>query len=521
VQAEVPELDTSPLSHEQLERVLFSLHGLDVLAEASVRRVLVESLKDETVRELAREAALDPARKKYDLAVDLSLKSWQVGAAWIRQLAEAAGIADEFLPSRSQKDSAVEVVSPFEAPPDLFAYQGELVDRVVHALAVGQPKRFLVQLPTGGGKTRVLMEAITRYLDARAEDTSQTVFWLAHTEELCDQAVESFLRVWAAGGTYDIRLARLWGGFRPSVNELRGAVVVASYQKCIAWAKDAQSGFNRVADACGLVVVDEAHKILAPSTRQLVERLDNQGRTCIVGLTATPGRGAEDLAGNAALARFFSGHLFSAPSLGDNPIRALQEMGVLAQVDRREVRTGVTVDGPSAPTREGETDDLPPWVLSALAKDQRRNELICSLVSEAVRDRLPTLVFCCTVSHAKNLAVMTAIRGLRAGYLDYTMGRSPRRRLVQSFRSGEVDAMFNFGVLSTGFDAPNVGCVVIARPTTSIVLYSQMVGRGLRGEKVGGSRSFRLVDVRDNLRSFGNLSEVYSHFLPYWRPSQD
>src|SRR5262249_49602146 len=117
----------------------------------------------------------------------------------------------------------------------------------------------------------------------------------------------------------------------------------------------------------------------------------------------------------------------------------------------------------------------------------------------------------------KNLAVMTAIRGLRTGYLDYTMSRGARRRLVQSFREGHLDALFNFGVLSTGFDAPNVGCVVIARPTTSIVLYSQMVGRGLRGERVGGSVGFRLIDVRDNIQAFGELEDVYSHFSPYWQ----
>src|SRR5207249_10457053 len=114
-------------------------------------------------------------------------------------------------------------------------------------------------------------------------------------------------------------------------------------------------------------------------------------------------------------------------------------------------------------------------------------------------------------------AVMTAIRGLRTGYFVYAMGRGARRSLVQSFRGSTLDALFNFGVLSTGFDAPNVGCVVIARPTTSIVLYSQMVGRGLRGERVGGEATFRLVDVRDNLENFGELGDVYAHFSSYWK----
>jgi superfamily II DNA or RNA helicase len=510
-------LDTTTLTSEQLERVLFSLFGLDILADPQVRRALLETLDEDTLRALAGEAGLDPSGRKYDLAVDLSLKSWTTGVAWVRQLAQILGIADEFLARKGQKELPVEVVAPFVPPPDLFDYQVELAGRIAAALSLGQPQRFLVQLPTGAGKTRVMMEAIAQHLNTRSGEMPKTIFWLAHTEELCDQAVESFLRVWEARGTYEIRLGRLWGAFRPSVSDLIGGLVVASYQKSIAWSQDLGSGFDRLAAGCGLVVVDEAHKVLAPSIRGLLEYFERLGPPCTVGLTATPGRGSEDPAGNLALARFFSGHLFSAPSLGDSPILALQRRGILAQVDRREVRTGVSMQQMSAGAAGDEpTEDLPSWVLSALARNQDRNELICSLVCEAVKDGLPTLVFCCTVDHAKTLAVMTAVRGLRTGYIDYTMGRSARGRLVQSFRSGQLDALFNFGVLSTGFDAPNVGCVVIARPTTSIVLYSQMIGRGLRGERVGGSPSFRLIDVRDNLHAFGNLEDVYAHFSSYW-----
>ena len=521
VRSAVPQLDTTGLTPEQLDRVLFSLHGLDILADAQVRRELLETLEEDTLRTLAREAGLDPSRKKYDLAVDLSLKGWTVGVAWVRQLAQTLGVPDEFLSRKGQKEPAVEVVAPFEPPPELFDYQVELADRIAAALSLGQPRRFLVQLPTGAGKTRVMMEAIVQYLNTRPGEMPKAILWLAHTEELCDQAVESFLRVWQARGTYEIRLGRVWGALRPAVSDLIGGFIVASYQKSIAWSQDPDSGFDRLAAGCGLVIVDEAHKVLAPSIRGLLEYFDRLGSPCTVGLTATPGRGRDDSAGNLALARFFSGHLFTAPSLGDSPIRALQQRGILAQVDRREVRTGVTIQQmASGVTGDESTEDVPSWVLSALARNQDRNDLICSLVCEAVKDGLPTLVFCCTIDHAKTLAVMTAIRGLRTGYIDYTMGRSARRRLVQSFRSGQLDALFNFGVLSTGFDAPNVGCVVIGRPTTSIVLYSQMIGRGLRGEKVGGTPSFRLIDVRDNLHAFGDLEEVYAHFSPYWMPRQ-
>jgi superfamily II DNA or RNA helicase len=141
---------------------------------------------------------------------------------------------------------------------------------------------------------------------------------------------------------------------------------------------------------------------------------------------------------------------------------------------------------------------------------------IVAAVKEAVAEQLPTLVFCCTVDHARSLAIRLAAARITAAALDCRMPRRNRQQVVNAFRSGSLMALFNFGVLSTGFDAPNVGCVVIARPTSSIVLYSQMIGRGLRGEAVGGGGAFRLVDVRDNLRAFGSLDQLYAHFSGYW-----
>ena len=80
----------------------------------------------------------------------------------------------------------------------------------------------------------------------------------------------------------------------------------------------------------------------------------------------------------------------------------------------------------------------------------------------------------------------------------------------------KFDVIVNYGILTTGFDAPNVGAVIIARPTASIVLYSQMIGRGLRGPRVGGKAECNVLDVVDNIAGFGTEAEVYSYFSDYW-----
>ena len=93
-----------------------------------------------------------------------------------------------------------------------------------------------------------------------------------------------------------------------------------------------------------------------------------------------------------------------------------------------------------------------------------------------------------------------------------------RKRAINQFkdRSSGVDIIINYEVLTTGFDSKNIKCVLITRPTKSVVLYSQMLGRGLRGPLMGGNEECLLVDVDDNLQNFDNET-AFSHFNDYWR----
>ena len=88
--------------------------------------------------------------------------------------------------------------------------------------------------------------------------------------------------------------------------------------------------------------------------------------------------------------------------------------------------------------------------------------------------------------------------------------------MIEQFRSGEIRVLCNFGVLTTGFDAPKIDVLCIARPTTSIVLYSQMLGRGLRGPAIGGTERCQVIDVKDNIIGIPELDELYEWFDEYY-----
>ncbi len=90
-----------------------------------------------------------------------------------------------------------------------------------------------------------------------------------------------------------------------------------------------------------------------------------------------------------------------------------------------------------------------------------------------------------------------------------------RRQLIKDFNQGQVNFLCNFGVLTTGFDAPKTECIVICRPTTSVVLYEQIVGRGLRGPKFGGTETCDVIDFADNINRLGPPL-AYFRFNDFW-----
>lgn len=86
---------------------------------------------------------------------------------------------------------------------------------------------------------------------------------------------------------------------------------------------------------------------------------------------------------------------------------------------------------------------------------------------------------------------------------------------MDAFKKGEIEFLLNYGVLTTGFDAPKTEYIMICRPTTSVVLYEQIVGRGLRGPRFGGTEHCTIIDFADNLLRLGKPL-AYQRFHNFW-----
>lgn len=495
-------------------RLLEAYFGEGLLLERRVRTLLLERLQADDLRRLAEEYAGRSYRHAADNALLLGSLPFRRGGAWAKAFLDLLGASPGDVFAAEASLPPEETVEPVVMLPDLHPFQCEVRDRLVEVMR--KPKaRALVQLPTGSGKTRTAVEAaVVACLERRWFEEGRTIVWLAHAEELLEQAIDTIRDVWQQRARMAARIVRAWGDYSPLECSWKGAFVVGGFAKMARLLS-----VGRLPCQPALILVDEAHRALAPTFRTAVEGCGGEDAS-IVGLSATPGRslGPSAAKENAELARLFGGRLIGfSPVSERSPIAELRSLRVLARLERVAVNGehGIMLSDSDAVAaqREGE---LPGGVLERLARSTPRNQTILNAIRKEVAGGRPCLVFSCGIDHSRLLATALNLEGIRAAHVDCHMPRTFRLRATSGFRAGEFDVLLNFGVLSTGFDAPRTRAVVIARPTSSVVLYSQMLGRGLRGPAMGGGEVCRLIDVVDNFIAFGDVDAVYSSFDEYW-----
>jgi len=159
-------------------------------------------------------------------------------------------------------------------------------------------------------------------------------------------------------------------------------------------------------------------------------------------------------------------------------------------------------------------------ILDTISKDGMRNARIIEQVRELVlqgHERI--LVFAVNVPNAKALSSMLNYNGFESDAITGKTEPAVRKSAIERFKEpgGGERILCNYGVLTTGFDAPKTSAAIIARPTKSLVLYSQMVGRVIRGPKVGGTEEAVIWTVVDtNLPGFDSLVAGFTNWDDVW-----
>jgi superfamily II DNA or RNA helicase len=444
--------------------------------------------------------------------------TWAGGAptiSWLRKMAFGA----EYAGRRTERQDDEFVVPGAIKLNPLHDFQLEISEElravINHEGADGRSKKAMVELPTGAGKTRVASETVLRqFIEGQMRGP---VLWIAQSQELCEQAVQTWSAVWRGlGDERPLTIGRLWESNTVHEPDTEFSVIVATDAKLNAILGSSEYGWLSEPT---LVIVDEGHRAGdSPMYTKILDWLGVAGTGWarpLVGLSATPFKGTSE-SSTTALARRFGNQIIRA--LEGNAYHELAELGVLARV-KHDVLPGIKVKLTS-----GEIDEasrlrrINPAVLDRIGRDQARMAILIDHIMSQDQD-WPILVFTPSILSAQVLAASLRYRGVQAASVSGQTGRQERRDVIERFKGGAIQVLANCDLLIQGFDAPGVRALYIARPTFSPNAYIQMAGRGLRGPANGGKEECLIVDMADD---FGDMSSYlgYREYERLWKEQE-
>ena len=537
------------LTKQRMCSMIDSLYGTSILKQREFRKDLLLSMNSQELYDIRDHCLTGKEKQEQNpmvLVEIISKKPWNNNRLSL-YLAKIWEVSESVF-DKETDDSVVEnlVAAPSEQFYELLDYQYYIKQRVLNNLVSSNLlERMLVHMPTGTGKTKTSMHIITNYINFELKK-SGLVIWVAHTTELLQQAYDTFVSVWNHLGDGEISAYKLWGNKNiENVDEELNGIMFCGLSKLMSIADNNPDLFERLKKDCRLIVFDEAHKASAKQTKKVIENLmlmpKGYKNRALLGLTATPGRTTEESFDNDLLSDMFGNKLIHIDSdilnqinMGrlralnavaeENIIKYFQERRILAKM--KPQRLTYKQDFNAAELKilnktlvnMGDDTDYTNEQLKLLATNKERNLAILKQLRQLQTDKIPTIVFACSVDHAKMISAMLTLEEIPNSLVLGEMDPMDRKKAIDSFkdRTSKINIIINYGVLTTGFDAKNIKCVFITRPTKSIVLYSQMLGRGLRGPMMGGNEECLLIDIQDNLEMFDNET-AFSHFNDYWR----
>jgi DNA repair protein RadD len=346
------------------------------------------------------------------------------------------------------------------APFTLRPYQQEAVDATLNHFRKSDESAVIV-LPTGAGKSLVIAEL--------ARLARRKILVLTHVKELVEQNHAKYQSYGLSGGIFAAGLKR---------KENHHQVTFASVQSVAA-------NLDQFRDEYSLVIIDECHRVSGEETSQyqrIIELLRQQNDSLkVLGLTATPYR----LAMGWIYRYHYRGFVRGSDDEQDKPFRhCIYELPLSYMINRgyltrpELVNAAVAQYDFSALTQDRFGEYAEKDVNQLLSKHQRVTRAIIEQVMEMAAERQGVMIFAATVQHAQEITgyLPEQETALVTGATDL----QDRDQLIQRFKQRQLKYLVNVSVLTTGFDAPHVDLIAILRPTQSVSLYQQIVGRGLR-----------------------------------------
>jgi DNA repair protein RadD len=339
----------------------------------------------------------------------------------------------------------------------LRPYQQEAVEATLKHFRQEKAPAVVV-LPTGAGKSLVIAE-LARLARGR-------VLVMAHVRELVEQNYSKFIAVDPNAGIYSAGLNR---------KEMERKVIFGSIQSIARAPEEFFLDFS-------LVVIDECHRVSLDGETQYLQvlaRLQKYNpQLCILGLTATPYR--------LGLGWIYQYHKQKKIIRTEEERffrKCIFELSLRYMIRNKYLTPPVRIDSPVAcydfSSLKLERGSFIISEIETILKDQRRiTPLIIKNIQEMAEERKGVMIFTSSVSHA--VEIMQLLPPYVTALVTGETPSGEREEIISAFKEQKLKYLVNVSVLTTGFDAPHVDVIAVLRPTESVSLYQQILGRGLR-----------------------------------------
>lgn len=373
---------------------------------------------------------------------------------------------------------------------ELRPYQKDCVDKIIWSKNTGLEGNELVVLPTGAGKSVVIAHL--------ADQLKEPILILQPTKEILEQNYSKLIQYVDEDkiGIYSASMGEKEVGYYTL------ATIQSIYTK--------PEFFSHYA----IIFIDEAH-LLNPKSmgmfmgfiKKINQIRERQGKKKIkvIGFTATPYRMDSMYIGwgtpevrvvtTIKLVNRMKGFFWSRILYNINT-QELVDMGYLCPLEYVDYSI---VEHSQIPTNKSKSD----FDLNSFEKIiSDRKQRIIDAINYGKNNAKSILIFCSSIAQAKKFSEITEDSAMVTG----ATPKKEREKIISDFKNGTTKVVFNVGVLTTGFDHPALDCIILLRPTRSIALYYQMLGRGVRIAE--GKKSCKVIDLTSNVKSLGRVETI-------------
>lgn len=409
---------------------------------------------------------------------------------------EKNGKEKRFIPQLKKLKRQTVIVSDTINSKEFYPHQIESYNKLTEFYLEDKKSKGMLVLPTAGGKTHVT----TSWLLKNVINNHKKVIWLAHNHTLLDQARDSFIS--------NINKDNLPNREEIKINTISGANYhndaynIRPNDDIIIASKDSLSNnvellkylyLNSNSNTQIFAVVDEAHRSPAPAFLELIQFIENESHSFqLLGLTATPYRTASN-------EKHLLSNLYKDGIVYSEDLFNLIASGVVA----KPIFMPVLVDQQLKYNKQYYSNfikinqtDLPDHIIDNIINRHHLNNQIIKTYNRDIHGK--TIVFAIDQDHAILLNKLFKSAGHRCDYVVSGLSDGTNKIKMDQFKYNAYDILINVNILAEGVDITDVRTIFLTRPTSSRILFNQMIGRALRGVKAGGHKNAQIVSFIDN-----------------------